>query len=507
MADPDPIALSLKGKATILVAQRSDEQFAPVRMTDAGEVLTSGGGGGGGGGTVDQGAAGASPWLIEISHPIESDGVDYVRTKDKNSDALLVAVGTPAQEHTAANEWQTVRLSNGTGFIAPVAAGDNVLADLRVGDSAVSNSNPVPVSDAGGTITVDGPLTDVQLRATAVPVSGTFWQATQPVSGTVTANIGTSGNLALDSTLTGGTAKAIARGGAKGTTSAADVTSTAQGSNNQALDVVIWSGGSVVAPATAAKQPALGIAGSASTDVITVQGIASGVALNVDTELPAAAALGDTTSVSTTTTFVGVGAFVADTASTTQWKRWRGDTNGGYVQGPGVDGAAVTGRPLIVAGSDGSNAHILRTDAIGRMSVIGNRVARTAHLASATLPAAGAFTAQTAYTVPEGVIGITAYVTYTRGTTNGTVLLRPEWGNGTETAREAIVTVSTASSENQRDTVAYREFVSQSVDTTFALEFVVPAGTTTFRLLAAELGVTATPGTCQITLTAKYGGA
>lgn len=33
---------------------------------------------------------------------------------------------------------------------------------------------------------VSGPLTDAQLRATAVPVSGTFWQATQPVSGPLT---------------------------------------------------------------------------------------------------------------------------------------------------------------------------------------------------------------------------------------------------------------------------------------------------------------------------------
>lgn len=37
----------------------------------------------------------------------------------------------------------------------------------------------VPVS---GTVTATGPLTDTQLRATAVPVSGTFWQATQPIS-------------------------------------------------------------------------------------------------------------------------------------------------------------------------------------------------------------------------------------------------------------------------------------------------------------------------------------
>lgn len=59
---------------------------------------------------------------------------------------------------------------------------------------AVSAAKPLPVS---------GPLTDAQLRAAAVPVSGTFWQATQPVSGTVTANVGTgtqpvSGSVALD---------------------------------------------------------------------------------------------------------------------------------------------------------------------------------------------------------------------------------------------------------------------------------------------------------------------
>lgn len=35
---------------------------------------------------------------------------------------------------------------------------------------------------SGAAFTVTGPLTDTQLRAVAVPVSGTFWQATQPVS-------------------------------------------------------------------------------------------------------------------------------------------------------------------------------------------------------------------------------------------------------------------------------------------------------------------------------------
>lgn len=43
-------------------------------------------------------------------------------------------------------------------------------------------STPVTGTFWQATQPVSGPLTDVQLRAVAVPVSGTFWQATQPVS-------------------------------------------------------------------------------------------------------------------------------------------------------------------------------------------------------------------------------------------------------------------------------------------------------------------------------------
>lgn len=56
----------------------------------------------------------------------------------------------------------------------------------------VSSSNPLPITapsaiPVSGTFwqatqPVSGPLTDTQLRASAVPVSGTFFQATQPVS-------------------------------------------------------------------------------------------------------------------------------------------------------------------------------------------------------------------------------------------------------------------------------------------------------------------------------------
>jgi hypothetical protein len=46
-----------------------------------------------------------------------------------------------------------------------------------------------------GTVPISGALTDTQLRASPVPVSGTFWQTTQPVTGTVTVAQATAANL------------------------------------------------------------------------------------------------------------------------------------------------------------------------------------------------------------------------------------------------------------------------------------------------------------------------
>lgn len=74
---------------------------------------------------------------------------------------------------------------NGTAWVkAPgdVANGLDVdvtrLPSLPAGANAIGS---VIVTSAPSTA-VTGPLTDAQLRATPVPVSGTFWQTTQPVS-------------------------------------------------------------------------------------------------------------------------------------------------------------------------------------------------------------------------------------------------------------------------------------------------------------------------------------
>lgn len=61
------------------------------------------------------------------------------------------------------------------------------LTDAELRASPVSVSGTVSATCSGtvaisGSVAVTGPLTDTQLRAAAVPVSGTFFQATQPVS-------------------------------------------------------------------------------------------------------------------------------------------------------------------------------------------------------------------------------------------------------------------------------------------------------------------------------------
>ena len=61
------------------------------------------------------------------------------------------------------------------------------------GSATSANSAPVVIASDQAAVSVSGPLTDTQLRATAVPVSGTFWQTTQPVS--IAASVAVTGPL------------------------------------------------------------------------------------------------------------------------------------------------------------------------------------------------------------------------------------------------------------------------------------------------------------------------
>lgn len=252
---------------------------------------------------------------------------------------------SPSVDRTTAAAPNAARLSDGSAFYKATTPSDTQpvsAASLPLPTGAATSAKQPSLGTAGtpsaDVITVQGVSS-----MTALKVDGSA--VTQPISGTVTSNIGTTNGLALDATLTGGTQKAINRGAAKGTTTAADVTSTNQSADRQALDVQIRTstgaavdsfgggtqyadgaargtatgtllmgddgtniqsvqvttagvlktdGSAVTQPvsasslplptgaATSAKQPALGTAGTPAADVISVQGITSMTALKVD---------------------------------------------------------------------------------------------------------------------------------------------------------------------------------------------------------------------------------
>jgi hypothetical protein len=78
-------------------------------------------------------------------------------------DNVTTAAGAIASDNIGGAHYQRIKVTFGD---------DGTATD-------VSSANPLPVSLVGGS---SSGLTDTQLRASAVPVSGTFYQVTQPVS-------------------------------------------------------------------------------------------------------------------------------------------------------------------------------------------------------------------------------------------------------------------------------------------------------------------------------------
>lgn len=185
------------------------------------------GGGGGGGGTVDQGTGGLSPWLITFdgAQPVSPtgtwtvtfDGAQAVTQStspwvvsfdgaqpvtgpltDTELRASPVPVSGPLtnaelrasevpvifDNRPALGSVTTLSPSYGDGFDEPLSLTES--GHLRVDGSEITQ--PVSIADP---VAVTGALTDTELRAIdvkvtldgeTVPVTGTFWQATQPVS-------------------------------------------------------------------------------------------------------------------------------------------------------------------------------------------------------------------------------------------------------------------------------------------------------------------------------------
>lgn len=127
------------------------------------------------------------------------------------------------------------------------------------------------------------------------------------------------------------------------------------------------------------------------------------------------------------------------------------------------------------------------------------------HLASAPLPAAGAFTSQVAHSLPPGAAYVSVYLTYTRGAAGGYPVVKAMLGTPSAEGAVAIMdpTVTAAAPAETQPIgpgVLVMAAPADGSPVTLAFTVDVRGGASKFRVLVAEAGVTATPGTCAVAL-------
>lgn len=249
---------------------------------------------------------------------------------------------------TTVATWVVDQVTEGTVPVSKMMLG----AD-DTNDGFVSSANPLPVT---GTITA---VTDITNTVT--------------VSGTVTSNLSAVDNAVLDAIAASVAGTLIVDG--------SGVTQPIS-----AASLPLPSGAS-----TAAKQPALGTAGTASSDVITVQGITSMTPLVVDL-----GANNDVTLATLPDTGAGDLAAINAAVSGTLTVGSHAVTNAGTfaVQLDGdaltslqliddaiyTDGSGTPTKGMAVMGTDGTNPQVIATDSSGAVSVFFQGIALDGYL-------------------------------------------------------------------------------------------------------------------------------
>lgn len=310
--------------------------------------------------------------------PVNRSGNPYSAPRDGNRVPIMLGVSTadgvtalPLEVDPNTGQLQTSGSGGGGGSdvqytdgnIAPAHPIGTIPVFNNAGTiTAVSVANPLPVTAAvtitgvatsanqtnasqktqlvdgsGNVITSTSNALNVSLTNASVAVTGTFFQATQPVSGTVTANAGTNlntsllalesgGNLATVATNTTnipnviGTAanaipsKLIQVGGSDGTNARALKTNTTGQLDIRPLtssDQVTFANSSLAV--TQSTSPWIvaggGTAGTAASGVVTVQGITSMTPVQVS----------QATAASLNATVVGTGTFATQATQAGTW--------------------------------------------------------------------------------------------------------------------------------------------------------------------------------------------
>lgn len=256
------------------------------RLSDgSGFYNASGGGGGGGGdGAIVDGTSVSIKAVVKSSAPSGSENALVVRNVPSGTQAVSVAsLPLPSGASTEST------LSAMSAKL-PSSLGQKTMAN-SLACTLASDQSSIPVTGTFWQTTqpVSGSVS-VSNFPSSQAVTGTFWQSTQPISAaSLPLPSGASTSAKQPALGTAGTASSdviTVQGIASMTALKVDgsaVTQPVSGTFWQATQPV--SAAALPLPsgaATSAKQPALGTAGSASADVISVQGIASMTALKVD---------------------------------------------------------------------------------------------------------------------------------------------------------------------------------------------------------------------------------
>jgi hypothetical protein len=246
-----------------------------------------------------------------------------------------------------------------------------VLGQSTMANSArvviASDQSAIPVSQSGtwniGTVTTLTTLTGI---TNPVAVTGTFWQATQPVSGTISISGAVDTELPAAAALADATANPTAPAvGAFGL--------VWNGATWDRLPGTVASGSFVQGPkadgTTVGGNPVL-MGGRDSGGNVRRLAVSTSGVLAVGSGVDS---IGITTSildaVSSAENSLITHAKMAVFNGTT-WDRLRGNTVAQFVQGPTADGVAVTGSPVRIGGKDGGGlTQDIATDASGELQV------------------------------------------------------------------------------------------------------------------------------------------
>jgi len=122
----------------------------------------------------------------------QTNGTQKTQIVDAGGDAVTVTGGKLDVNATASLAGTTLPISGATDGVgvAILDGSGNQITSFGGGtqytegdtDASITGTAAMVEGAANALAVMTQPLTDTQLRATAVPVSGTFWQATQPVS-------------------------------------------------------------------------------------------------------------------------------------------------------------------------------------------------------------------------------------------------------------------------------------------------------------------------------------